>query len=266
MENDLFVNKAFTHAINEYQDNKSNPEGVKFNSFYSVIIRTLTFIYDELDIINPYNFKDENSLNNNLIKYGYPLASVNEFKDALEKFYENENSDGFVFIEKSLIDMFIKKNLSQNLTDEEIDEFKKIIYSPYSDNPLIVSYNFLMANEPNEIMDYFIKSMKENVKKVITKPKETLNLEAYEILKYSLDDIKAMSGEQLDDVNKKVYEYFGVNANAINKDYLLDKAVYDYTHPKPALSTGNGYVDILFILSIIATLTMIIVVVSVIFL
>ena len=45
-----------------------------------------------------------------------------------------------------------------------------------------------------------------------------------------------------------------VEENAINKDYLLDKAVYDYKNPKQALSSGNGYVDILLVLSIVATL------------
>ena len=65
-----------------------------------------------------------------------------------------------------------------------------------------------------------------------------------------------------DEVNKKVYSYFDINANAINKNYLLDKAVFDHNHPKPALSTGNGYVDILFFLSIVATVGMIILLIT----
>ena len=98
----------------------------------------------------------------------------------------------------------------------------------------------------------------------VERVKETLNLEAYEILKYSLDDIENMDADELDKVNKEVYGYFDINENAINKKYLLDKAIFDYNHPKPAFSTGNGFVDILFFLSIVATLAMVIMVVTVI--
>ena len=266
MENSNFVNEAFTYAINEYLNNKENPEGVAFNSFYAVVIRLLTLIYDELDIVNPFYFNNEISLNNNLKKYGYTDQEIINFKTALQNYYENKTEDGFIFIQKSLINMFIKKYNSLKLTENEISSFRSLLYSPYSSNPLMVSYNFLMAKKPNEILDYFDKCVAENGKKEITKPKETLNLEAYEILKYSLEDIKNMSPEKLDEVNKEVYNYFDINANAINKKYLLDKAVFDYNHPKPALSTGNGYVDILFFLSIVATVGMIILVITLLFL
>ena len=122
----------------------------------------------------------------------------------------------------------------------------------------------MMSKDPLLIVNYFDKQLSEHQKKEIAKVKETLNLEAYEILKYSLEDIDAMNAEQLDKVNKEVYGYFDINENAINKKYLLDKAVFDYNHPKPAFSTGNGFVDILFFLSIIATLAMIIIVITII--
>ena len=115
-----------------------------------------------------------------------------------------------------------------------------------------------MTKNQFDIYKYFERKMKESVKKVDIKPKETLNLEAYEILKYSLEDIRAMTAEELDDVNKKVYNYFDINENAINKSYLLDKAVYNHEHPKSAFSTGNGYVDILFYLSIVSAVAMVI--------
>ena len=266
MDNKCFINEAFTYAINEYLSSKNLPESEKYNSFFAVVIRSLMTIYDELDILNPFYFNDETLLYTNMTKYGYGNVEIDELFKELQKYYDKENDDGFIFIEKRLVDMFIEKYKSMNLSEDEINKFRILLYSPKAQNPLMVSYNFLMANNPNEIIDYFEKQLEENVKVEPEPIKETLNLEAYEILKYSLEDIKNMSANELDDVNKKVYNYFDINSNAINKKYLLDKAVYDYNHPKSALSTGNGYVDILFILSIIATLVMVIFIITLIIL
>ena len=149
-----------------------------------------------------------------------------------------------------LIDMFALKKKSMDLKESEIDSFKDLLYTVKSPNPLITSYNFLMAKDVNEIENYFKKIVKENVYKKKEREKKKLNIDAYEILKYSLEDINKMDADQLDEVNKKVYNYFDINENAINKDYLLDKAVFDFNNPKPSFSIGNGYVDILLIISI----------------
>ena len=212
MDNYIFVNEAFTNGLNDYLNFKDNPECVKYNSFLVIVVRLLTIIYDELDILNPFYLDNERSLDTNLMKYGYSLEKINDFKKVFQKYYENEGESNFIKIQKMLIDMFALKKLNQ--------------------------------------------------KAVIAKPKETLSIEAYEILKYSLEDIKAMNSDELDAVNKEVYNYFDINANAINKKYLLDKAVFDYNHPKPSLSTGNGYVDILFFLAITATIGMVILIIT----
>jgi len=262
MEKGIFVNEAFTYAINEYLSSKKQPEGIKYNSFFVVVIRLLTIIYDELDILNPFYLGNEESLMTNMVKFGYLEENVNEFKRLLQRFYENESETNFIKIQKMLIDMFAKKKVTLNISDDEIATFARTLYSPYAGNSLLVSYNFLMSKDTFEVIKYFDKQMAENIKKVISKPKETLNLEAYEILKYSLEDIKTMNSEELDEVNKEVYNYFNINANAINKNYLLDKAVFDFNHPKPSLSTGNGYVDILFFLAIISTVGMVLLIIT----
>lgn len=263
MDSYVFINSAFTHMINSYLASKKQPESIRFNSFYVVVIRLLAIIYDELDILTPYNLKNETALYDNFQKYGYPKESINIFFGLLTHFYEEENSKDFLEIQKMIIDMFMKKKVTLNISDKEIENFKGLLYSKESRSPLQVSYNFMMTNNYNEVLEYFETNLKLNQKKaLVTKPKEKLNLGAYEILKYSLEEIEGMSAEKLDDINKEVYNYFNINENAINKKYLLDKAVFDHNHPKPAYSTGNGYVDILFILSIIATVGMVILIVS----
>jgi hypothetical protein len=107
-----------------------------------------------------------------------------------------------------LIDMFALKKKSMDLKESEIDSFKDLLYTVKSPNPLITSYNFLMAKDVNEIENYFEKIVKENVYKKKEREKRKLNIDAYEILKYSLEDINKMDADQLDEVNKKVYNYF----------------------------------------------------------
>jgi len=257
-----FVNEAFTQIIEKYLNSKNNPEGIEYNSFLVVIVRLLTIIYDELDILTPYYLRDEQSLNNNLTKYGYNLSEVLKFKNLFNSFYEKESEESFVKLQKMIIDMFAMKKITYKVTQSELDEFKKLIFSPHASNPLVVSYNFLMAKNPLEVYDYFEKTLKGAKKAETKKPRETLNLEAYEILKYSLEDIYEMSSEELSEVNKKVYSFFDVNENAINKKYLLDKAVYNFNNPKPAFSTGNGYVDILFFMALLATVGMVVLILT----
>ena len=86
MKNDsIFVNEAFSEAINDYLSSKNKPEGVKYNSFAVVVIRLLMIIYDELDILNPYYLNNEQSLNDNLEKYGYSYTKICEFKKAFQR-------------------------------------------------------------------------------------------------------------------------------------------------------------------------------------
>lgn len=263
MNNSYFANTIMGQCISRYLASKNLPNGVEYNSFLVVIIRMLVLIYDELDIITPYNTGSEELLNSNLAKYGYEYEKIINFKTALNSYNINPNSQDYITIEKCVIDMLGKKKSTIDLTEEEIKRFRKIVSSPEADNPLIISDNFLMTNNPNEIIEYFDKVMNESHKAVIVKAKELLNIGAYQLLNYSLDDINAMSAEQVDEVNKKVYAHFNIKETAMNKKYLLDKAIYDINHPTPAYSTGNGFVDVLFFLSILATITLVIAVISI---
>lgn len=257
-----FINEAYDYAIKMYLREKKNKEGIKYNSFAVVVIRLLNIIYDELDILTPFQLNDESIFYSNLQKYGYSLENIIDFNNTFLSFYQNENKKDFIKIQKMLIDMYAKKKISLNVSEEEINRFKGLLYTPNAKNPLIASYNFLMSDNPNEILDYCNESFDKNNKMKIEKAKETLSYDAYETLKISLSDIEKMSAEELESVNKQVYNHFSINENAINKDYLLDKAINEIKNPKPVYSTGNGYVDILFILAIIATLIMIIFIIT----
>ena len=132
-----------------------------------------------------------------------------------------------------------------------------MLYTPYSKNPLRVSYNFLQASDVLEVDRYFKIQMKENIKIILPKEKHYLNVKAYELLNYSFDDIKNMDSSDVDKVNSQVYDYFKIRENAINKEYLLDKAIEAIERENNKVTSGNGYVDILLVISVICTALMI---------
>ena len=270
--NQVFVNEAFSKAVDNYLKSSDNVQGVMYNSFMVVVIRMLVCMYSELDIVNPMVVGDTDLLYKNLTKFGYSKDALNIFFSNLQLFYEiettNESSDKkqknpyFVMIQKDLVDMFIAKKLNFYLTEDEVREFYDLLYTPFSKNPLRVSYNFLAStingNDVMEIDNYFKTQMRENVKVVIPKEKHFLNVKAYELLNYSMDDLNKMDSNEIERVNHQVYDYFKIRENAINKEYLLEKAIEAIEREKNKVTSGNGYVDILLVMSVICTIIMVV--------
>lgn len=270
--NQVFVNEAFTKAIDDYLKNADNVQGIIYNSFLVVVVRMLVCIYSELDIVNPLVIGDEELLYKNLTKFGYSRDSLNIFFSNLQLYYDisqrnqqnsqKEKNPYFEFVQKDLIDMFIVKKVNFYLTEEEVKTFYDLLYTPFSKNPLRVSYNFLMCTINNtdvmEIDNYFKIQMRDNIKVIKPQEKHYLNVKAYEILNYSMDDLNKMDSNELERVNHQVYDYFKIRENAINKEYLLEKAIEAIEREKNKVTSGNGYVDILLVMSVICTIIMVV--------
>lgn len=264
----VFINEAFTQAINDYLKSVEQPKGIIYNSFLVIVIRMLIVLYSELDIVNPLVINDEDLLKSNLTKYGFSKYQLDIFFSDLQVYYdiEKEQKDKivkkpnpyFISVQKLLIDMLIAKKLNFQLKEKEVQDFYNLLYTPYSPNPLQVSYNFLMAEDVLEIDRYFRQQMKENVKQVKTREKHYLNVKAYELLNYSMNDLYQMDANEVDKINSQVYDYFKIRENAINKEYLLDKAIEAIERENNKVTSGNGYVDILLVLSIICTIIMVV--------
>ena len=92
--------------------------------------------------------------------------------------------------------------------------------------------------------------------------KDLLSFDVYKLFNISIADISKMSEEDVKKVNKEIYKSFDISDSVINKEYLLEeiiKALKNYSEP---ITTGNGYVDILLIMSIIVTGFMVVVIFS----
>ncbi len=268
---EYFINEAVDLGIKNYIKYKNQINNIEYNSFLTVVIRSLCVIYDELDIINPFTSADEETFKNNILKYSFDSKKYDELLEKLNLFYQNEKTNltpnnYFIEIEKLLIDMFISKKMNYDISSDEETNFKNLLYSPYSQNILMISYNYLHSKNPEEIINYYNNSVKINKKIEIKKPKELLNPDAYRVLDINYTDVCLLNDEQRSKINEAVYAKLNVNKNAVNADYLFDKALSEYFHKDDKITTGNGYVDILLIMGIVCTLIMLILVGTVIFL
>lgn len=249
----VFINEAFDNSIKDYLNSKKLNEEIANNSFTLIALKMLACIYGEIDIINPYILKNEKAFKQNIIKFGYSDDEYAHFKRDFTEFYKIEQLNKnmickkvdplFRKILKHLIDMYCEKKFNYKVAEAEEMEFFDLIYkSGISDNDI------------EEINNYF-HAKKEQHKEEIAIPKKTnvLNIEAYEILNYSLTDIANMDAVSVEKINENVYNFFAVDVNAENKNDLLNEAIENYKRANSRLSTGNGYVDILLIMGIVVT-------------
>jgi len=84
---EYFINIGIDSAIKDYIANLNNQNGLVYNSFLVVIIRSLVLIYGNADIINPYKLKDKVAFFNNLTKYGLSKTDASIFTEDFLSFY-----------------------------------------------------------------------------------------------------------------------------------------------------------------------------------
>ncbi|CDF11902.1 unknown [Mycoplasma sp. CAG:776] len=267
MREECFVNIAFEESIKSYIVNANNPNSVLYNTSFVVIIRILILIYGKLDILNPYYLKNSVVFMSNLSKFGVSKSEIALFKDEFLKFYEFEKENEkrkikiknpyFTNMQKYLTDMFVAKKRNEKVPLKEEETFLDLIYSSHTTNPYRIAYNYLMSDDLSFIEKYYYSKLNEmDVTQEIALEKTingNLNLEALNYLGVSLSNLKNMSNEEIAQSQNKAYEYFEVDAESPNRDEDLKEAIDYYKMHGKKLTSGNGYVDILLLMSVIVT-------------
>lgn len=266
----FFVNEAFDKAVNDYMISKDKPEGVLYNSFLVVIIRMLINIYGELDIINPFLIKDVSAFDTNLSKYGASNELILKLKSTLSQYLlietknmhqvTKENNSYFIEVQKCIIDLYNIKRTTYGVTESESREFFDLLYTPGTSNALRLSYNYLNAENIYEIAEYYKTSIEQQVEEEETPKKDLLGFDVYKLFNISIADLSKMDNTEVESLNKQIYKSLDISENAINKEYLLDEKIRQLTNQQNPITTGNGYVDILLIMSVIITTLMVVVI------
>ena len=256
-----FINPVLSHAIEMYLKYKDHPEDPNFSEFTVMVVRTLVFIYGELDILNPYITHNEHMMggfDSNITKYGFSIDALTDFKNQFLKFVEEQQKNirpnsAFIKIQKYLIDMYSYKQKTMNLPIDQLMLFKKYLYIP-ENSEKIAEINRYLIN-PQEIIGYLNSKIYETNHNFILEPvkRETLNTDAYILLGYNMNQINNLNDTDLKAVNEQIYRFFRVDSNSPNSKELLYKAVNYYKRYGNRITTGNGYVDFLLFASIAAT-------------
>lgn len=273
MEGNIFINEAIQSGIQNYLTYKSSVNREEFNTFLVVVIRTLILIYGELDIVNPYRTNNERGFDENLKKFGLTNEELEEFKQELLTFQQNQGNDDickdiFLEVQKKLVDMFVLRKSHVLVSDENIDQFKELLYTKGDTNP----FKFALYNKytPNsDTILHYLSSKLFLIKHdfVLNENKEiTLRADAYQLAGFNAVEVMNMKEEEIININNKVYHFFRIKDTDINKRGRLEEAIEYYKKYGNTITSGNGYVDLLLLLSIIATGLMVVVLIGIQFL
>lgn len=258
-----FINDVINKAIEDYLKYKQMPDNEAFSRFPVLAIRTLIYIYGELDIINPYITRNEQSMggfDSNLMKYGFTKDKIEDFKDSFlryEKDLTNQTipNEGLISIEKYLMEMYLLKEKSMHLTKDDEALFNSYLYFPENTNQTVQNNLFLIGDNPSYLKRYF-QSIAfetrhnfsfEEVRRVTFPPL------AYQVLGYNMTQVNALNDIDLKKVNENVLNFFRINPDEENKEEMLLKAISYYQKYGNRLTSGNGYVDLLLFLSVLVT-------------
>ena len=266
MEGSIFINEAINRGIEQYFKYKDRVEAKEFHTFLVTVIKSLILIYGELDIINPYKTKNERGFDNNLKKFGLSNEQVEVFKRELLQFEQNTGNlvlqkEKFLNIEKILIDMFAFRKKSVPVRDDETATFKTLLYLKNDINPFKRELYNLYTPESDILLHYFNNKLFEASHTfTFTEFNEiALSAEAYQLAGFNAVEVMRLKEEEIENVNNKVYHFFRIKENDLNKRGRLEEAINYYKKYGNTITTGNGYVDLLFFLSILATCLMLVV-------
>ena len=266
MREDYFVNIAFAQAIKLYLSSKKNPDSITYNCFLVVIIRALALIYGEIDILNPYYLNNKVVFLNNLSRYGMNKSDVALFKDEVLNYYDFEIKNNrleikevnpyFLNIIKYLIDMFSYKRKNSQVSFDEEENFLSLIYTTHTKNEYMLAYGRLMNNNANFNEKYYYSKINElDVTKEFGQTiNMNLNLEALNYVGVNLSNVNDLNTKELASAKDAAYKYFSVDASKASRDEDLEsklKALKNLN--SKTITSGNGYVDILLLMSVIVT-------------
>lgn len=251
--NNFFINDSISYGISNYMLIKQGKDYDKAHIFEVYIIRCLCKIYGDLNIINPYRIGNENSFRSNLIMYGLKINQMEEFISLMEEYSKWLNSEKQVGktditskIEIILVNMIIERNKHIKFTEDEIKFFDKY-FDPVNNN--FATLHNLITKDVSIVPMYWSRKkslLGANIKFKLIR-NDLLSSSIYD--KYGIDKntIEKMSEEKVKNINNRILE----------KEREDKKRSKKFIPKNIIITSGNGFVDTLMLLSIMTTEIMI---------
>lgn len=251
--NNIFINDSISSGISNYLLIKQEKDYDKAHIFEVYIIRCLCKIYGDINILNPFRIGNENSFKSNLIMYGLKQEKMEEFISLMNDYSKWLNSEKNVGktditskIEIILIDMIIERNKSNKFTNSELDFFDKY-FDPKNNN--FATLHNLITKDINIVPMYWNrkKTLLNNNMKFKRIRNDLLSSEVYDKYGIDKDDMSKMSEEKVRNINNRILQNEKEN-NKRSKKFNPRNVI---------ITSGNGFVDTLMLLTIMTTEIMI---------
>ncbi len=254
----IFINPAIENGIQSYMLYKDDKTYPAMYTFEMNVIKVLTIIYGEKSILLPYKIDNEKAFECNLLMYDLKETDMKNFIKYMNDYYEfmknyksEKKATGLTTeIEKILLEMIIKRSKRKEFTQTELKEFDRV-FNPIDGNlkkiKSLVSMNnglIVRAWETNKL------ELSNTQLRMIAVNPNLLDSNLYTKYGYNIKTIASLSEDEIEKVNHIIT----IEENRIN---LEQKKPTVFKRGKIILTTGNGFVDKLLLLSIIATELMI---------
>lgn len=258
----VFINEAITNGIETYiaqKQNYKNQKIITIHIFELKVIETLAHIYDEINILNPYTIKNENNFRSNLMIYGANKDDINQLIALLDEYnaWLNSNSRDknniieSIFLILGKLVLLKQENVGELSTDELT--FYEELFS-LKDHQIKRIVEMSAESIPN-VLDAWNKAQIERQKANEPKPSPLLSEEEYQKYGVSIKDVSILPENKILKLNE--------NIKKREENESIDGGT---TKEKPlqyVLTSGNGFVDALVLLSIMCTEIMIGVIITV---
>ena len=247
METKPFINDFINFGMHEYF------YGDNTFSFERHVIECLVHIYGKKALKSIFDEKDESAFTDLIFKYGIkPNVYDNFLRDTIKynKFKSERannpalKTDVTSAIEIEIVTLYIQRCLSFTPTSEDILGFENELLNDFD----VIKFHFNTSLEPNKTREFWDKKKKllsDDIELVEIKP-EYLDEFTYARFGVKLDDVKKMDYRMVDELNKYI------KAKLKEDDEESGKPKKKVT-ADTIITSGNGFVDALLIISIIVT-------------
>ena len=248
MASNLFINEFMTVGMNDYFYSDST------SSFERHIIECLVDICGAANIKKCFDDRDENAFYSLLTKYCTPTDLYNQLLHNCVNFekYKKNNSvqRGNVYasyIEIILIKMFLRKSVMKTPSLEEVSHFENDLLNNFE----MIKWHLSNSDNPNRTREEWNlkkRILESDVELIEIKPQY---LDAFTYAKYGadLEKVKQMDYRMVNELNAYIQERIFEDQKKEASESQNQKRLKLNT----AVSSGNGFVDALLIVSIIAT-------------
>ena len=255
----VFINEAITNGINCYLAKSQNLEYSQSHIFELKIIDILVHIYGKINIFNPYQVQNESSFKDNLMVYGADATEIDNLFSLLESYDKwlnsssKEKNNNLKDIFSIIARLVILKNKISPISEEEMSYYQDFFNLKDNKIKQIVD---MYAESRESVLNAWYEALDECSREPVTAKNLYLAEDQYEKYGIIMDDVKLLDTTQIKKLNSDILN--------IEEDDSSTSSGSTKENPlKLVLTSGNGFVDVLVLLSIICTEIMVGIIITV---